>query len=181
MCAVIFISAIASCKPAIKSGADLKYFDIKGYFDKDTTRLKKADPLINKSVTHNGVTETKKLHIANWGAELSLFSESDINKPAWRNSYSVLADSNLIIYKALEPDLVTREILIKLSKGKVKYIMIVNDTYDVNARPKRDLQHLFFVTREKLSYFPDSLYLVQKSQKVRFLGTNNYDIKGSFN
>jgi len=173
---------VTACKPGIKqTSAGLKYFDLDGYFKNESARLTKANPSVNKSVTHNGVTESKKLHIENWNIELSLFRQSDINKPAWRNSYSVLKDSDLLIYKALEPELVTREILIKLADGKVKYMMIVNDTYDVNAKPRRDLQHYFYITREKLTYFPDSLYLVQKSQRVRFLGVNNYDIKGSLN
>jgi len=160
--AILFISALTACKPAVKeSKTGLKYFDLKGYFEREAARLTKL----------------------NWDTELSLFAGSDINRPAWKNSYSILADSGLLVYKAnaLEPELKTREILIKLVGGKVKYIMIINDTYDVNAIHKSDLQHLFFVTREKLTYFPDSLYLVQKAQTVRFLGVNKYDIKGLFN
>jgi len=180
--AVLFISALTGCQPAIKeSKTGLKYFDLKGYFEREAARLTKLNKPVLKSVKHNGITETKEVHISNWDTELSLFEQSDINRPAWKTSYSILADSDLLIYKALEPELKTREILIKLTGGKVKYIMIINDTYDVNAKPKRDLQHLFFVTREKLTYFPDSLYLVQKAQTVRFLGVNKYDIKGLFN
>jgi hypothetical protein len=180
--AILLISVGSACKPAVKeSRAGLKYFDLKGYFERDSARLTKLNPLILKSVKHNNVTETKRVHISNWGTELSLFKASDINRTAWKNSYSVVADSNLIIYKALEPELITQEILIRLAGGKVKYIMIINDTYDVNNKPKYDLQHLFFVTREKLTYFPDSMYLIQKAQTVRFLGVNKYDIKGLFN
>jgi hypothetical protein len=165
----IFISLVSSCKPDVRD-TNLKYFDLDGYFKNEATRLTKANMLINKSVTHNGTTETKKLHISNWDTELSLFKASDINRPAWKKSYSILKDSDIIIYKALEPELTTREILIKLADGKVKYMMIINDTHN-----------MIYTTREKLSYFPDSLYLIQKSQKVRFLGVNNYDIRGSFN
>jgi len=182
--AILFISALTACKPAVKeSKTGLKYFDLKGYFEREAARLTKLNKPVLKSAKHNGVTETKEVHISNWDTELSLFAGSDINRPAWKNSYSILADSGLLVYKAnaLEPELKTREILIKLVGGKVKYIMIINDTYDVNAIHKSDLQHLFFVTREKLTYFPDSLYLVQKAQTVRFLGVNKYDIKGLFN
>jgi len=168
---IVAASALSACKPEIKqSRSSLKYFDLKGYFERDSARLTQLNKPVLKSVKHNGETETKTVRIANWGTELSLFKESDINRPAWKNSYSVLADSNLVIYKALEPDLKTKEILIKLKAGKVKYIMIINDT-----------KNLLFKTQEKLSYFPDSLYLIQKAQTVRFLGANNYDIQGLFN
>lgn len=167
----ILLSAFSACKPDVKeTGASLKYFDLDGYFKNEAARLTKADLLVNKSVMHNGATETKKLHIDNWNTELSLFKASDINRPAWKHSYSVVADSDLVIYKALEPELTTREILIKMSSGKVKYMMIINNAHN-----------MLYTTREKLSYFPDSLYLIQKAQTVRFMGVNKYDIKGLFN
>jgi hypothetical protein len=168
--AILLISVGSACKPAVKeSRTGLKYFDLKGYFERDSARLTKLNQPVLKSVKHNNVSETKRVHISNWGTELSLFKASDINRTAWKNSYSVLADSNLLIYKALEPELTTREILIKLAAGKVKYIMIINDT-----------KNLLFKTQEKLTYFPDSMYLIQKAQTVRFLGVNKYDIKGLF-
>lgn len=170
-CGLSLISGLQSCKPDIKeSNANMKYFDIKGFFRSDSARLTKLNKPIFKSVKHNGVVESKKVTIKNWGTELSLFSESDINKPAWRNSYRITTDSNIIIYQALVPGLKTREILIKKTGGKVKYIMIINST-----------KNILYSTLEKLSYFPDSLYLIQKSQTVRVLGKNNYDIAGYFN
>jgi hypothetical protein len=161
----IFLSA---CKPAIKeTGASLKYFDLKGYFKKDSARLAKQNPLVFKTVSHNGTDESKQVHIANWGLELSLFKESDINLPALKDSYSITADSNFLIYRAKYPELKTREILIKKLDGKVKWIVIFNQS-----------KNILFHTAEKLSYLPDSLYMIEKSQSVRFLGTNKYRIKG---
>ncbi len=164
------ICCLSACKPAIKeTGAQLKYFDIKGYFEKDSARLSKLNPLVFKTVVHNGVIESKKVHIANWGAELNFFKSSDINRPAWRDSYTIEGDSNTLIYRAKDHDLKTREIVIKLDKGKVKWIMIGNYT-----------KNLLYMTREKLSYFPDSLYMVEKMQAVRVIGINRYKITGAF-
>jgi hypothetical protein len=36
-----------------------------------------------------------------------------------------------------------------------------------------------YETDEKLSYFPDSLYLIQKSQRVKLLGKDTYRISGT--
>ena len=172
---LLFILALAAvlpaCKPDLKEdGGAMPFFDIKGYFNNEISKLSTADLMVDKTVSRNKDLENRKLKVTDWKQELNLFTSSDINRPAWKNSYSVSADSNLVIYKALEPELKTREILIKLTGGKVKYIMIINDTKNV-----------IFRTQEKLSYFPDSLYLVQKAQTVRFLGVNKYDIKGLFN
>jgi hypothetical protein len=170
-CALLFIAALPSCKPEIKeTGAQLKYFDLEGYFNKDSVRLNHQNPLISKTVSHNKVSESKKVHIANWGNELALFKGSDINKPAWRDSYRAQNSGDTVIYQATDPDLKTREIMIKQVKGKVKWIFIYNHT-----------KNLLYETSEELSYFPDSLYTINKKQTVLLIGTNYYNIKGLFN
>lgn len=169
-CGLYFILMLPACKPAIKQNAGLKYFDVKGFFSRDSLRLTKLNPLIYKTVYHNGVTESKKVHIDNWGTELGLFSGSDINRPAWVNSYSVINEGNIIIYKAKSPELATQEILIKQVNGKVEYMLIYNHTHN-----------LLYTNDEELTYFPDSLYQINKVQSVRLLGTNKYQIKGFFN
>src|SRR5687768_7668639 len=81
---------LPACKPAIKEdAAAAKYFDLKAYFKADSGRLSKLNKPILKTVTHNGVTERKEVKIDDWARELSLFSQSDINKPAWRDSYTI--------------------------------------------------------------------------------------------
>ncbi|MDR6940650.1 hypothetical protein [Mucilaginibacter pocheonensis] len=164
----MLLSGLQSCKPDIKqSGGVLKYFDISGYFKADTARLRKLDVAVNKTVTHNGVTENKTVHIANWGQELNLFIQSDINRPAWKNSYKVQTTDSLIVYQARYPELRTTRIVIKKDKEQVKWVLIYNHT-----------KNLLYETREKLSYYPDSVYLIEKWQKVKLMGRNNYIIKG---
>jgi hypothetical protein len=159
---------IASCKR--DSNADTgKFFDIKGYFKADSARLTQANPLITKTVTHNKIPETQKVHISNWGTELSLFIESDINKPAWRNSYDVRTTGDILIYTATDPALKTQKVVVKKENDQLKWIMIINHT-----------KNILYENTEKLSYFPDSLYLIQKKQSVRVLGTDTYRINGLF-
>jgi hypothetical protein len=172
--AVAFVSGIAlitcfqACKPGIKeTGAALKYFDIKEYFKIDIARLNKVNKPVFKTVTHNGLTESKNIFISKWGRELDLFIESDINRPDWKNSYSVASTPGLLIYKAKYPELKMREMRIQKDNGKVKEILIFNRT-----------ENILYQTTEKLSYFPDSLYVIDKAQKVRLLGANAYCIKG---
>ncbi|MDB5024675.1 MAG: hypothetical protein JWP78_2430 [Mucilaginibacter sp.] len=166
----IVLLSFAACNRDSSAAADtMKFFDIRGYFKADSIRLAKLNPLVNKTVVHNSTAETKKLHIANWGTELSLFTESDINKPAWKASYSIQSSGNFLIYKAKDPSLKTQEILIKKEGDRVKWILIFNHT-----------KNILYENTEKLSYFPDSLYLIQKKQRVRLLGTDTYRINGLY-
>jgi len=144
------------------------YFDLKAFFRSDSARLAGLNPAVVKTVTHNGVTETKTVHIGNWSQELNLFIQSDINRPAWKSSYSVSNSDSAVIYKALTPELKTRRIIIKKAGEKVQWILIYNHT-----------KNLLYETNEKLSYFPDSLYLIEKSQHVKLMGRNDYKVQGT--
>lgn len=162
---------LPACKPEIKEGeVKAKYFDLKAYFNAESSRLSRLNKPVRKTVTHNGVTETKEVKIDDWSRELSLFSESDINKPAWRDSYSVQTTPNIVIYMATDDDLKTREIIINKTGDKVKYIVIYNYT-----------KNILYYTKEKLTYWPDSLYKIDKTQHVRLLGLNKYVITGTLN
>ena len=166
---VLFTVWWSACKRDVKeSGAALRYFDINGYFTKDIARLGKLNKPVLKTVTHNTVSESKTVHINNWELELSLFKEADINRPAWKNSYTVIDEDGLVIYRAKYPELKMREMLIKKDKEKIKWILIYNKT------PK----NILYQTTEKLSYFPDSIYVIDKIQRVRLMGSNFYEIKG---
>ena len=162
---MLFFSA---CKPDLKEiGTAEKYFDIKGFFKRDTAILNKLRKPVFKTVTHNGQTESKQILIKNWGKELDLFIGSDINKPAWKNSYSIVNENGLLIYKSKEPELHVVQMVIKMDKQKVNWILIYTRTKNV-----------LYQTNEKLTYYPDSLYIIEKDQKVRLMGKNHYEIKG---
>ena len=168
---IIFASVFFSCRPEnLKEGAVKQYFDIKGYFEKSTAQLKKQHHTINKTVVHNGTAETKTVEIDNWDTELALFTASDINKPAWGGSYTTQDSANATIYTAKDADLKTRRILIsKTKQGAIRQISIYNE-----------VNNALYNTRETLNYFPDSVYTIDKYQKVRLLGANTYKITGKF-
>lgn len=162
--------ALASCRPDIKeSKGQYKYFDLKGFMRKDSARLSKAEPVVIKSVSHNGDQQTKTLKIANWGHELGLFTSSDINKPSWRESYKTSSRGNAITYQAMQPELKTQKLEIIKAGDSVKAIQIYNHT-----------KNLLYETSETLTYIPDSVYTINKTQHVLLLGTNTYLIKGVF-
>lgn len=171
LAALLFILFLPACKPDIKeTGAGLTYFDLKGYIKNNAAQLNRLNRPVVKTMVHNGVTESKKVNIDNWDRELGLFSGSDINKPAWKDSYLVQNTANMIYYKAKYPELDTREITVNKDGNKVKWIIIINHT-----------KNLLYETKEKLTYVPDSMYRIEKTQQVRLLGMNRYDIKGVIN
>src|SRR5690606_13393364 len=151
-------------------GGGKAYFDLETYFLEEIQRLQKDNPTIKKTVWIDGVPETKSLKISKWANELDLFLNSDINKPAWRNSYQVDSTQNQLIYKANEKGLRTRWIQIrKNAQGDLVQISIRNET-----------DNMIYRTEEILNYFSDSLYSIEKNQRVRILGKHQYRFQGEF-
>ncbi|MEO8884592.1 MAG: hypothetical protein ABI367_00920 [Mucilaginibacter sp.] len=165
---LLLIALVPACKPDIKeTGASAKYFDLQGYFKTEAARRAKLSVPILKTVTHNGATESKRVKINNWPRELNLFIESDINKAAWRDSYQIQQTDHTLIYMAKDTTLKTREIIINKKDGKVQWITIYNYTHNI-----------LYTNHEKLSYMPDSIYQIEKTQHVKLLGINRYTITG---
>jgi len=166
----LLAAAFTGCRPEVKqSNGTLKYFDLTGYFKAEATRLGKQNKPIIKTVSYNGKPETKTILIKNWTRELDLFASSDINKAAWKDSYRIAKSNDSIVYTAIDTNLHSRRIVIALKAAHVKGIIISNFT-----------KNMLYETSEKLIYYPDSLYYIEKHQHVKLLGTNSYQITGKF-
>lgn len=167
---VLLFLVISACSQPEEEIKRNTYADLKGFFDAEASRLVKSDPLIKKTVARNDVSETRELKGIDWKTELSLFAESDINKPAWKDSYKVTNLPGRVSYKATDSSLRTREISInKDSKGKITKVTILNQS-----------NNMLYSTTEQLMYIPDSLYQISKKQQVIVIGDNRYYINGEF-
>jgi hypothetical protein len=147
-----------------------RYMDISGFFRQEAAWLKAHDARINKTVSRNGNQETRNNVSPDWETELSLFIESDINKPAWNRSYKITSDSTGLIYSAMDDKLRTRLITVrKDSSGKVSYVSILNS-----------VENNLYTSSEELLYRPNFGYNILKRQQVILLGDNEYSIGGVF-
>lgn len=66
------------------------YFNIKAFLDTQTQELTRRNPAVEKRVMlRGGQVETTRVPEVDWGKELQIFYQADINKPALRGAYSV--------------------------------------------------------------------------------------------
>lgn len=73
-----------------RSAAKHEYFDLAGFIQEQAQLLNTQKPAAVKSVQEAGETaETKVVNNLNWTKELESFAEVDLNKPAFRNAYTV--------------------------------------------------------------------------------------------
>ncbi len=142
------------------------FFDLKAFFAAEAGRLTATGKPAIKEVTRNRAVERRRLKI-NWDTELALFRESDINRPAWKDSYRTTVTGDTTTYSATDEDLRTRRItLVRQAGGGIRHIRIENR-----------VSNFLYTTTETLDYFPASGYAIDRSQSVRIIGTNHYTIK----
>ncbi|WP_142529457.1 hypothetical protein [Pedobacter westerhofensis] len=137
--------------------------------DGEVKRLEKLDPEIDKSVRVNNTEERKKLKIANWQKELSAFSEADINKSAWAGLFTSDQTSLSKTYTADNDKVPVKLLNIQYRAGKIFKIQILNSN-----------SNSLYTSNDTLSYYPDSLYEIRKTQHIRLLNQKNYRISGRF-
>jgi len=171
---IVVLMAAAGCRPEAKDDkGQLKYFDIRKYFNDEALRLAKQYPQIIKTVSYNGQEETKTIAIKHWQQEFSSFIESDINKAAWKDSYIRKEEHDYAVsFIATDTTLHTRRIEIFFQPG--------HDTTIEKIEISNFTTNMLYKTREQLVYIPDSIYVIEKNQKVRLLGNNDYKITGKF-
>ncbi len=164
----VLLLLTACTKPEETSDAST-YFDLKVYFEKEAIKLQKQNPMLTKMVQQNGESETKYVRIADWKSELGFFIASDINKPAWRNSYQVIKKPNQITYLAQDDGLRTRKIEIyNNQQGGVKQISIFNKTTNI-----------LYTSTEAITYFPDSLFEGCLLLKLYFVAQMKRKLQGA--
>lgn len=161
---------LSACHPSAEQVETKEYyFSLKNYFTQEASRLQKANTSIFKEVTRNSETEAKEIVIADWELEFGLFIDSDINKLSWKESYETLKKNDSTFYIQKDSTLKTKKILIVKRDSLVTEVLVENS-----------IQNPLYKSKEKLHYYPDSLYRIEKTQKVRVLGENRYSIVGRF-
>lgn len=158
------------CNPTAKSHKDtLNYFDLKGYFEKEAARLTKENPVFTKTVMINDAAESKKTRIADWKKELSIFSDADMNRNAWKGLFKITNNGGQEIYTSAQEKIPVKELRIARRNGKVYHISILVKN-----------SNILYSSADTLSYYPDSLYQVKKKQHIRLLAEKKYTITGKF-
>ncbi len=99
MKSVLFLLAlvIVSCSLPEQKGNDLmakKYFDLDSLVKRQIKQLESLNPTVNKSITIGGKQEKKEFQSMDWEKELSVFINSDINKPKLLDLYKIEESTN---------------------------------------------------------------------------------------
>ncbi len=166
---LVFALAMFSCnqRKEAEANTDLLYFDLKGYFEKEISRLQKLNPVVNKTVSVNGAAENKTAKITDWAKELAIFVNADINKTSWKGSFKATAQNGVDIYTSDNRKIPVKKVSITWNGQKAGKIEIIIDN-----------KNILYQSQDTLTYCPDSLYAIKKQQKIRLLKQKKYSVVG---
>ena len=117
----------------------------------------------------NGEREDMKVKINNWEKEFETFISSDINKSSWRGSFKVKKDYSTEIYVTDNEKIPIKKVEIFYRNDKISGIKIIINT-----------SNRLYISKDTLSYYPDSLYQIKKVQKIKLMDQKTYQIIGKF-
>jgi hypothetical protein len=149
--------------------AEKKFFDLEAYFQSEIERLNESDLHFKKEVTLNGSMETRQVATVNFGEELKLFLDADINQVALLDKYqsdSIAGGAGLqqLTHTALDSSLLVRKIIVHYDQGEV-------DRLDVYKKQKSFVGS----SQQHLHYEPGKGYAITSLQKT--LLTNAQELK----
>lgn len=153
---------------------DKPFFDLKGYFSQEINRLSGKKNLTKKAM-YNGQEETKVMESIDFEKELLIFSNTDINRAAWLEKYSIdsIFDAQeklrAVEYKALDEGLKTKSIRVQFAQNSVSQIEITT----AGSSAISD-------TENNLKYSPTAGYSIKSRQNVKFVSENDIDIQVLF-
>lgn len=148
-----------SCRQE-KQITNKKYFDLKGFSESIIAELEIRKPDVTKVWQIGNLKETKSTKDIDWAKELSLFVESDLNKSAFTNSYSINETSEIVKYE-LKPaeSLLVKSMAIENLEGKdSKLIRIETSTSNYLFKTNSDI--MMKTKNGKLQEY--SVYSIQK-------------------
>jgi hypothetical protein len=148
-----------SCKQE-KQITNKKYFDLKGFSESIIAELEIKKPEVTKVWQIGNNKETKSTNDIDWAKELSLFVESDLNKRAFVNSYSIKETSKGVNYK-LKPgeSLLVKSMAIENLEEKNSKIISI-ETSTSNYLFKTNSKIMMKTKNGKLQEY--SVYSIQK-------------------
>ncbi len=172
--ALLFFSACVSTE--INPTATNGFFDLSDFMDQEIAIKKNQVKKLRKTISLDGVTETKELGSFDFEKETELFRTADINKIAWLDRYET--DSlfykngqlKKLIYRNITDDLRTKKMMIHFdAKNTIDSILIKQSGTSVLAK-----------SVQNLLYLPSSGYRIENQQDITALDPHKLVVDVAF-
>ncbi|GGC07899.1 hypothetical protein [Dyadobacter sediminis] len=153
------------------------YFDLKGLIENKIVYLNERKPKVTKTIILNGKKEVSSTTKIDWKKELELFVQADINKPAFKNSYSTIKKSAAELEYVIKngEDLNVRSLRIKMDT-------LQKQPYSIQALIKsenkiyKSEKYIELTFSNKNNEWQPVSYSVKGYQKLLMMDPKSFDI-----
>jgi len=164
----------ASCDKPEENNNTKNYFDLQQFIAAETKTLSTNSYALKKKNELNGVIDSIGSTAVNWEKELSIFADADINKPAWKKSFSIdslITDSSLsLFYQALDSNIAIRHLQVNLLHGQVNQITF-----------KKAKSNFVYNSSQTCSFTRNIGFAINGKQKILWFTEKTYAVSGYFN
>lgn len=159
---------------APENAAPERAFDLPAFFQTEQKRLEATPVQVLKTVEVNGRSAAYTTDSIRWTEELALPASLDLNKPAWIGKYRQerisTQNGNIVRYLPTDESIPLRFAEVRLlADGSVQ-----------SAEGYRTESSLITETSVHWWYYPDSLYRIMGTERLRGLQPNRYSVEGRF-
>lgn len=174
-----FLLILSSCQtPAETSTEPNAYYDVKGFVQSQIHLLSQQKPTIEKTMVVGQDEEKRTTKAVDWKKELELFLQSDINKPAFRQSYATeRPDSLTYTYKIQTgEDLPVRFLKVVLDKNSGKPALIEAKISSKNKLYESE-KNLAMRCEEKAGVWRVASYQIRGFQELVISDRKPFDVR----
>ncbi len=178
---ISLIALLTACDVTTTEQQPNVYFDTKTVIDTQITLLNRAKPMVQKTVLLDNRNQTQRLTDIDWKHELDLFLQADINKPAFRTSYTINRPDSLTYLYRVKPDpkkLAVQSLTIVLDSATRKPARITATLQSQNPLYKSERRLLLECGQTKTRQWRVTHYRVEGFRELTFFGRNDFRIDG---
>ncbi len=116
---------LTNCQPELENKADaVLFFDVKQLVANQVKLLAGKKLQVQKFIRHDKQRENNIINISNWGQELKIFEEANLNRPIYKDAYlqkdSVVQDIKYLIFTAKTDRLQVKSLRLAYKEGVLK-------------------------------------------------------------
>jgi len=116
-----------------------KHFDIPAYFTNEISQLQEQNKSIKKTITINGVEESKVINDVEWAGELALFKGHNINKTSWQDDFEKVEGKGKVTFTTSNESIPIKTVEIRPNETNPTTIKITYHKKNVLSDVKQEM------------------------------------------
>lgn len=178
----LFLTGVlSSCDdPAQQAAQPAVYYNVGSFVSSQIERLNKLKPAVQKVLDIKGQKQQQTTSDINWTREFELFTQADINKPAFRNSYQISRPDSLTYHYKLKPGekLTVQSMTVQLDSSTRQPVQIEATLTTNNPLYHSERQLLLESGPVDQKGWQVKHYRMQGFQQLTFFGKNDFFVEG---